>query len=83
MRFINNFISLVDTKIDNKSQSRIDTSKVYSIDGNHSLIFTLSKKILWPETTKNCQNRSNEIKNSTKRITVIWKLSQGQDVKKN
>lgn len=83
MRFINNFISLVDTKIDNKNKSRIDTSKVYSIDGNHSLIFTLSKKILWPKTTKNCQNRSNEINNSTKRITVIWKLSQGQDVKKN
>ena len=31
---------------------------------------------------QNLPNRSNEIKNSTKRITATWKLSQGQDVKK-
>ena len=31
---------------------------------------------------QNFPNRSNEIKNSTKRITATWKLSQGQDVKK-
>lgn len=34
----------MDTKIDNKNQSRIDTSKVYSIDGNLHWFLRYQKK---------------------------------------